>query len=82
LKTIEQLLALSKNPYYTFTQEERVVLDDFLLKKSAKDSEKLPRGSLPNSGDDTRVHVRNVIPKTIPHVREAPEGLEAPSEAL
>jgi hypothetical protein len=35
-KTIEQLLEISKNPYYSLTPEERKRLDDFLWKNSAQ----------------------------------------------
>lgn len=43
MKSISQLLDLSKNPYYVFTSEERAALDAFLSKNSeqkpsAKDS--------------------------------------------
>lgn len=34
MKSIEQLIELSNNPYYTFSLEEKAELDSFLSKKS------------------------------------------------
>ena len=45
MKTIEQLLFLSKNPYYKLRPEEQEVLDDFLLKKQEEDSQKSQKKS-------------------------------------
>ena len=36
MKSIEQLLELSNNPYYQFSPEEKARLDAFLFKKSAQ----------------------------------------------
>lgn len=63
MKTIEQLLQLSKNKYYKFTPEERMVLDDFLLKKQAKDSKDSASKSLTKLSDKTRVRVKNIVEK-------------------
>ena len=70
MKTIEQLLALSDNPYYKFTQDEQAVLDDFLLKKREKDSQSKQKKSSETSENDTPVRVRNVVEKTIDDVPE------------
>lgn len=66
MKTIAQLLELSKNPYYKFTNDEKAVLDDFLSKKKEKDSETSLKASLKTSDPNTPVRVRNVVEKTIP----------------
>jgi hypothetical protein len=85
MKTIEQLLQLSKNPYYKFSPEEEQVLNDFLYKKQEEESKKSHKKNLKVSGFDTRVtatddrrehssdtvKVRNVVKKTIPHVEES-----------
>lgn len=71
MKTIEQLLDLSKNPYYKFTQDEKAVLDDFLLKKREKDSQNKQKTNSETSENDTPVRVRNVVEKTIPGVEES-----------
>lgn len=66
MKTIEQLLELSKNPYYTFTDSERAVLDDFLSKKKEEDSVNSQEKNSKPSEPNTPVLVRNIVEKTIP----------------
>lgn len=63
MKTIQQLLDLSKNPYYQFTDDERAVLDDFLEKKRASDSKKSQQKSSKESSKKTPVRVRNIVKK-------------------
>lgn len=50
-KSIEQLLELSKNPYFTMSEDERKRLDDFLSKKSAQQNQ--PK----NSGDSSEKNI-------------------------
>lgn len=64
MKTIEQLLELSKNPYYIFTEDEKAVLDDFLLKKRDTDSKQSQSTSSNKSSKKTNVRVRNIVKKT------------------
>lgn len=71
MKTIEQLLELSKNPYYTFTEDEKVVLDDFLLKQKADHSVSSTKKKETNSDSNTPVIVRNIVQKTIPKPEES-----------
>jgi len=71
MKTIEQLLDLSKNPYYKFTNDERAVLDDFLLKRREEDSQSKQKKSSKSSENDTPVRVRNIVEKTVPQVEES-----------
>lgn len=71
MKTIEQLLDLSKNPYYKFTNDERAVLDDFLLQRQEKESKKQQRKNSKSSENDTPVRVRNIVDKTVPSVEES-----------
>lgn len=73
MKTIEQLLELSKNPYYTFTNDEKAVLDDFLSKKQAKASKNSAQKNSKPSDSNTPVRVRNVVPKVVDDVEDAPE---------
>lgn len=73
MKTIEQLLELTKNPYYKFTQAEQAILDDFLAKKREKDSKNSPKESSKSSENDTPVRVRNIVEKTIPQPEESGE---------
>lgn len=75
MKTIEQLLELAKNPYYKFTSDEQAVLDDFLEKKRAKDSQKSQEQSSNESSEKTPVIVRNIVPKVNTYPPEAPENL-------
>lgn len=65
MKSIEQLLQLSKNPYYKFTNDEKAVLDDFLSKKSEKDSKNSQNQNSNILEPSTRVRVRNIVDKTI-----------------
>ncbi len=73
MKTIAQLLDLSKNPYYVFTAEEKQVLDDFLAKKRENDSKNSQTKKDSGSSPNTAVRVRNIVPKTIPGLPDAPE---------
>lgn len=61
MKTIEQLLELSKNPFYTFLPDEKRVLDDFLSKNQDTDSETSQTTSSQKSSKTTRVTARNVV---------------------
>lgn len=70
MKTIEQLLFLSKNPYYKFTADEQAVIDDFLLKKQEDDLTNSQKKSSTQSTKNTNVRVRNIVDKTIPDVPE------------
>lgn len=71
MKTVEQLLSLSKNPFYKFTDDEMAVLDDFLSKKRAKDLENNQKKNSQPSESDTPVIVRNIVRKTIPIPKES-----------
>ena len=73
MKTIEQLLFLSKNPYYKLRPEEQEVLDDFLLKKQEEESQTSQKKSSKKSTKNTNVRVRNVVKKTIPQPVESEE---------
>jgi hypothetical protein len=77
MKTIEQLLYLSKNPYYKFTNDEQAVLDDFLLRKKEEDSENSQKKNSRSSDKNTPVRVRNIVEKTVPDVPDAPEPTQA-----
>ena len=63
MKTIQQLLDLSKNPFYKFTDAEQAVLDDFLSQKQESDSKKSQKESSTESLQKTRAIVRNVVKK-------------------
>jgi len=76
MKTIEQLLELSKNPYYKFTAEEENELNNFLFKKREKALKKATKKSSKQSDKSTRVtaprvKVRNVVEKTVTGVEES-----------
>lgn len=70
MKTIQQLLELSKNPFYKFTNDEREVLDDFLEKKREEASKTSPKRRLSESQKKTRAIVRNVVKKTVDTIEE------------
>ena len=71
MKTVEQLIHLTKNPYYKMTQDEKQVLDDFLAKKRGEHSTSSTKKKEQNSENDTPVRVRNIVEKTIPGVQES-----------
>lgn len=71
MKTIEQLLELSKNPYYKFTKDEEAVLNDFLLQKRASDLQKSQKKTLTESLPKTNVTVRNIVSKVNTYPPEA-----------
>lgn len=73
MRSIEQILFLSKNPHYKLTDEEERALDDFLSKKSTKAGTKQQKRKKSTSDSSTRVRVRNIVPRTVPKVKEAPE---------
>lgn len=68
MKTVEQLLHLTKNPYYKMTSDEKAVLDDFLSKKRADHSTNTLKKKEQNSEKNTPVRVRNIVEKTIDDV--------------
>lgn len=63
MKTIEQLLILSKNPFYKLTTAEQEVVDNFLAEKQEKTSEKSQKKSSKKSLSETPVTVRNIVKK-------------------
>lgn len=63
MKTIDQLLKLSQNPFYKLLPEEQEVLDDFLLKKQEKGSENSQKENSKKLSESTPVTVRNVVEK-------------------
>lgn len=65
MKTIAQLLFLTKNPHYKLTNDEQAVLDDFLLMKQAEESKRLQKKSSKRLEKLTNVRVRNIVEKTI-----------------
>lgn len=71
MKTVEQLIALSKNPYYKMTNDEKAVLDDFLSKKRDEHSTSSQKKKEQPSENDTPVRVRNIVEKTVPSVSES-----------
>lgn len=71
MKTVQQLLELTKNPYYKMTNDEKAVLDDFLAKKRDAHTTSSQKKKEQTSEKDTPVRVRNIVEKTIPSVEEA-----------
>ena len=71
MKTIQQLLELSRNPYYSFTDDERTVLNDFLLKQPVDDSKTYQKTSSTKLSKKTNVIVRNIVKKTETYPPEA-----------
>ena len=63
MKTIEQLLFLSKNPYYKLTEDEKQVLEDFLSKKQESESKGSRKKNSKQLEKPTNVRVRNIVEK-------------------
>lgn len=63
MKTIEQLLFLSKNPYYKLTEGEKQVLEDFLSKKQESESKSSRKKNSKQLEKPTNVRVRNIVEK-------------------
>lgn len=64
-KTIEQLLELSQNPYFTMTNAERERLDAFLSKKSAQQYSQKTNGSDSEKNIPATVINKNKVNKEI-----------------
>lgn len=79
MKTIQQLLELSKNPFYKFTDDEQEVLNDFLLKQPVTELKKLQKTPSRKSSAKTRVTVRNIVKKVDTY---APEAIETTQDEL
>jgi len=71
MKTIEQILELTKNPYYKLSPEEEVILNDFLLAQQATELATSQETDSGKSSQKTRVTVRNIVKKTIPRAEES-----------
>jgi hypothetical protein len=61
MKTIEQLLELSKNPYYVFTKEERKELDAFLSQNSGQAKSQKTSSNSSEQNTPATVHTKNVV---------------------
>lgn len=64
-KTIEQLLQLSKNPYYVFTSEEQEQLNTFLAKKSELLSQQRKNGKDSEKNIPATVINKNIVRKDV-----------------
>ena len=84
-KPIEQLLELSKNPYFTLSDEEQARLDAFLSKKSAQQSRQKTSGNDSERNIPATVINRNIVRKEtgeIPTYENVatPDSTEVPSD--
>lgn len=70
MKTIAQLLQLSKNPYYTFTDEEKEVLDAFLLTQREQLDRQGKHSSDSSKNTPAIVISRNIVPKETGEIPE------------
>lgn len=71
MKKIQQLLQLSNNPHYHFTDEERTALDAFLEQQRATPSKKSQKKRSKKQSDKTPVTVRNIVKKADTYPPEA-----------
>ncbi len=62
-KTIEQLLELSKNPYFILSDEEHERLNDFLYKKSGQQSQAKKNGKDSDKNIPVTVLNKNIVKK-------------------
>ena len=63
MKTIEQLLELSSNQYYTMTNEEQAQLDAFLLEKSVRQAPRKNNGNKSEKNIPATVLNKNIVKK-------------------
>jgi len=73
MKTIQQLLELTKNPFYKFTKDEQEVLDDFLLEQRGTGLQRLQKTPSNKLSGKTRVTVRNIVKKVDTYAPESDE---------
>lgn len=71
MKTIQQLLMLSKNPFYKLTATEQEVLDNFLL--SEQEDQASADKKSKKSSKKSNVTVRNIITKVDTYLPASPE---------
>jgi hypothetical protein len=65
MKSIEQLLELSANQYYTFSPEEKKELDAFLAKQSEQQSQAKKNGKDSEKNIPATVLNKNVVRKNV-----------------
>lgn len=65
MKTIAQLIDLSTNPYYKFTDEEQAALDAFLSQKSAPKTYQKDNGNDSEKNIPATVINKNIVKKEI-----------------
>tara|TARA_B100001250_G_scaffold371758_1_gene356775 strand:+ start:333 stop:620 length:288 start_codon:yes stop_codon:yes gene_type:complete len=85
MKSIEQLLALKKNPYYQFTPEEAAALEVFLSKKPAKKTQQKNNGKKSEKNIPATVLNKNIVKKEtgeIPTVDNVVKGKSSETEAV
>jgi hypothetical protein len=61
MKTIAQLLELSKNRFYKFIPEEQEALDDFLLNKSAQQNRQVKHSTGSSKQTPAIVKQKNIV---------------------
>lgn len=76
MKTIQQLLHLSKNPFYKFSPDEKAVLDDFLLQPLDSLMKKSQKKHLKRLSPRTHVTVRNIVKKVDTYAPESHENAQ------
>ena len=63
MKTIEQLVELSSNPYYSLSPEEKARLDDFLSKRSEQFTQQKNNGKSSEKNIPATVLNKNIVKK-------------------
>lgn len=85
MKSIEQLVELSTNPYYEFSPEEQKRLNDFLFKKSDTQAPAKKNGKNSEKNIPATVLNKNVVrPETgqIPTINNVVDEKTSESEAV
>ena len=65
MKSIEQLLELSKNSYYTLSNEEQAELDAFLAKQSEQQRQQKTSGDSSEKNIPATVLNKNIVKKEV-----------------
>lgn len=63
MKTIEQLIELSQNQYYSLTNEEQATLDAFLFEKAAQADQQKNSGKKSEKNIPATVINKNIVKK-------------------
>lgn len=81
-KTIEQLLELANNPYYSLSNDEQAELDAFLSKKSEQSASRKTSGDNSEKNIPATVLNKNKVQKETGEIAKINDSVESESAAV